>query len=81
MLRPYYETRANYNGILKTQKLRINDLESKVRDSKMTYNEALQNLEKISEEIHKMRDERRFSCSQQTVNGETVINNEIILLK
>lgn len=47
------------------------DLESKVRESKLTYNEALQNLEKISEEIHKMRDERRFSCSP-AVNGETV---------
>ncbi|XP_055684799.1 SH3 domain-binding protein 5 isoform X2 [Lutzomyia longipalpis] len=57
--RPYYETRANYNGLLKSQKQRVNDLESKVADAKMTYNEALKNLEKISEEIHKMRKERR----------------------
>ncbi|XP_055684798.1 SH3 domain-binding protein 5 isoform X1 [Lutzomyia longipalpis] len=56
---PYYETRANYNGLLKSQKQRVNDLESKVADAKMTYNEALKNLEKISEEIHKMRKERR----------------------
>uniref|UniRef100_A0A1L8DLY8 Putative btk-associated sh3-domain binding protein sab n=1 Tax=Nyssomyia neivai TaxID=330878 RepID=A0A1L8DLY8_9DIPT len=56
---PYYETRANYNGLLKTQKQRVNDLESRVADAKMTYNEALKNLEKISEEIHKMRKERR----------------------
>ncbi|GAB0094561.1 uncharacterized protein DMENIID0001_098780 [Sergentomyia squamirostris] len=69
---PYYETRANYNGVLKMQKQRINDLEVKVSEAKMTYNEALKNLEMISEEIHKMRKERQSlecgissgSCSQ-----------------
>lgn len=55
--RPYYETRANYNGLLKTQKNRITDLDSKVREAKTTYNEALQILEQISEEIHRMRSE------------------------
>lgn len=56
---PYYETRANYNGLLKTQKERINSLESRVAEAKMSYNDALKNLEQISEEIHKMRQERR----------------------
>lgn len=59
--RPYYETRANYNGLLLGQKKQIQELEMKVRDSKMTYNDALKNLEQISEEIHKMREERRYS--------------------
>ncbi|XP_055710926.1 SH3 domain-binding protein 5 isoform X2 [Phlebotomus papatasi] len=57
--RPYYETRANYNGLLKSQKQKVNDLEARVSDAKMTYNEALKNLERISEEIHKMRKERQ----------------------
>lgn len=53
--RPYYETRANYNGLLKAQKNRITDLETRVRDAKLTYNEALRLLEQISEEIHRQR--------------------------
>ncbi|KAL5277642.1 SH3BP5L family protein [Megaselia abdita] len=57
--RPYYETRANYNGLLKVQREKIVNLESKVSESKMTYNEALKKLEQISEEIHKMRQDRK----------------------
>ncbi|KAH8385464.1 hypothetical protein KR093_005087 [Drosophila rubida] len=55
---PYYETRANYNGLLKAQKLRVNDLEAKVSAAKLTYNEALKNLEQISEDIHRQRQQR-----------------------
>lgn len=65
IFRPYYEIRANYNGILKAQKKRIEELESKVSDAKMTYNDALKNLEQISEEIHKMREAKRLSCDAQ----------------
>ncbi|XP_032594120.1 SH3 domain-binding protein 5 isoform X2 [Drosophila grimshawi] len=56
--RPYYETRANYNGLLKAQKLRVNELETKVSAAKLTYNEALKNLEQISEDIHRQRQQR-----------------------
>lgn len=59
LYRPYYETRANYNGILKAQKEKINNLENKVADAKMTYNEALNNLEQISEEIHRQRQQKQ----------------------
>ncbi|XP_030386598.1 uncharacterized protein LOC115633309 isoform X2 [Scaptodrosophila lebanonensis] len=57
--RPYYETRANYNGLLKAQKLRVNELEAKVSAAKLTYNEALKNLEQISEDIHRQRQQRK----------------------
>ncbi|XP_036319578.1 SH3 domain-binding protein 5-like isoform X1 [Rhagoletis pomonella] len=57
--RPFYEARANYNGLLKAQKQKINELESKVTEAKMTYNEALKNLEQISEDIHRQRQEKR----------------------
>lgn len=60
MCRPYYELRANYNGLLKAQKKRIEELERNVAEAKAMYNEALKNLEKISEEIHRMREERRL---------------------
>ncbi|XP_030566002.1 SH3 domain-binding protein 5 isoform X2 [Drosophila novamexicana] len=56
--RPYYETRANYNGLLKAQKLRVNELETRVSAAKLTYNEALKNLEQISEDIHRQRQQR-----------------------
>uniref|UniRef100_A0A1B0AXP5 SH3 domain-binding protein 5 n=1 Tax=Glossina palpalis gambiensis TaxID=67801 RepID=A0A1B0AXP5_9MUSC len=62
---PFYETRANYNGILKTQKNKINDLEHKVTEAKMSYNEALKNLERISEEIHHQRQQQQERKQQQ----------------
>lgn len=64
--RPYYETRANYNGLLKVQREKIVNLEHKVSDSKMTYNEALKKLEQISEEIHKMRQDRKNYLNKLT---------------
>ncbi|TMW41610.1 hypothetical protein DOY81_013311 [Sarcophaga bullata] len=67
--KPYYETRANYNGILKAQKEKINDLESRVAEAKMTYNEALKNLEQISEEIHRQRQQKQ----QNLMNYETML--------
>ncbi|KAM7347498.1 uncharacterized protein ACRADG_007067 isoform 2-T2 [Cochliomyia hominivorax] len=67
--RPYYETRANYNGILKAQKEKINNLENRVADAKMTYNEALKNLEQISEEIHRQRQQKQ----QNLMNYETML--------
>lgn len=56
-------------------------MESKILDAKMNYNEALRNLETISEEIHKLRqltgakleefdlqDEKQHNCqSQQSI--------------
>ncbi|XP_075156058.1 uncharacterized protein LOC142229390 isoform X2 [Haematobia irritans] len=66
---PYYETRANYNGILKSQKEKINSLENKVAEAKMTYNEALKNLEQISEEIHRQRQQQQ----QNLLNYETMM--------
>ncbi|XP_023302447.2 uncharacterized protein LOC111684497 isoform X2 [Lucilia cuprina] len=66
---PYYETRANYNGILKAQKEKINSLENRVAEAKMTYNEALKNLEQISEEIHRQRQQKQANL----LNYETML--------
>lgn len=44
-----------------------------MRDAKMTYNEALKNLEQISEEIHKMREQRRLSNDTAEI-VESVVN-------
>ncbi|XP_017761541.1 PREDICTED: uncharacterized protein LOC108551785 isoform X2 [Eufriesea mexicana] len=53
--RPYYEMKAHFNQMLEEQKLRVSALESSVGEAKMTYAEALRNLEKISDEIHRTR--------------------------
>lgn len=42
-------------------KLRIIEMESEVQKAKSAYNEALQNLEKISDEIHKLREEQKLN--------------------
>lgn len=42
-------------------KLRIIEMESEVQKAKSAYNEALQNLEKISDEIHKLREEKKLN--------------------
>lgn len=55
MNRPYYETKAHFNQVLENQKKRVGALEKSVSDAKTTYAQALRNLEKISDEIHKVR--------------------------
>ncbi|XP_076241955.1 uncharacterized protein LOC143183967 isoform X2 [Calliopsis andreniformis] len=52
---PYYEMKAQFNQMLEEQKLRVSALERSVGEAKMTYAEALRNLEKISDEIHRTR--------------------------
>lgn len=52
--RPYYEMKAQFNQALEKQKARVGILEQSVGEAKMTYAEALRNLEKISDEIHRV---------------------------
>lgn len=59
--RPYYETRANANARLRSLKSKIVEMEKDVLRTKATYNEALQNLEKISDEIHKLREDQKLN--------------------
>ncbi|KAJ8687351.1 hypothetical protein QAD02_023145 [Eretmocerus hayati] len=60
LMLPYYEMKAHFNHALEEQKLRVSALERSVTDAKMTYAEALRNLERISDEIHKTR---RYDCA------------------
>ncbi|KAG5891765.1 hypothetical protein JTB14_012499 [Gonioctena quinquepunctata] len=52
MFLPYYEMKAHYNQLLEQQKSRVQTLESQVSTAKLTYADALRNLEQISDEIH-----------------------------
>uniref|UniRef100_A0AAG5D9S9 Uncharacterized protein n=1 Tax=Anopheles atroparvus TaxID=41427 RepID=A0AAG5D9S9_ANOAO len=62
---PYYELRANYNALLLEQKQKVVELEAKVAQSKLRYNEALSSLERISEEIHRQRKARANSVDDE----------------
>jgi SH3 domain-binding protein 5 (SH3BP5) len=42
-------------------KLKIIEMEKDVSKAKSAYNEALQNLEKISDEIHKLREDQKLN--------------------
>ncbi|XP_055641453.1 uncharacterized protein LOC129778523 isoform X2 [Toxorhynchites rutilus septentrionalis] len=69
--RPYYELRANYNALLLEHKQKVVDLEAKVSEAKMTYNEALTSLEKISEEIHQQRKARASSIDEDASSSSS----------
>ncbi|XP_043280513.1 uncharacterized protein [Venturia canescens] len=55
LMLPYYEMKALFNQMLEEQKTRVSVLERSVGEAKMTYAEALRNLERISDEIHRTR--------------------------
>lgn len=48
-------------------------MESKILNAKMTYNEALKNLEDISEEIHRLREETRIKLEGYDKESEPVV--------
>lgn len=52
--RPYYEMKAHFNQMLEEQKMKVSALERSVGEAKASYAEALRNLEKISDEIHRV---------------------------
>lgn len=48
---------------LKNMKSRMIEIETEVQESKTAYNDALQNLEEISNEIHRLRQDQAFENS------------------
>lgn len=53
--RSYYQEKSRWNIQLEAQSIRLNELERLIAYSKSIYNEAMQNLSKISEDIHNKR--------------------------
>ena len=54
--RPYFELKSAVNQQLEAQKQQVRQLEESVGRAKMTYSQALANLETISDEIHRVSD-------------------------
>lgn len=69
--RPYFEEKARYNSLLDTQKNKVQALEKDVGNAKLTYSQALRNLEKISEEIHRHRSSFMSQNAPPTSSKET----------
>ncbi|XP_054708740.1 SH3 domain-binding protein 5-like isoform X2 [Uloborus diversus] len=53
--RPYFEMKAQFNQLLEEQRKKVHRLEENVLKIKMSYADALHNLEEISDEIHQKR--------------------------
>ncbi|KAF5301653.1 hypothetical protein FQA39_LY10700 [Lamprigera yunnana] len=64
---PYFEMKAQFNQLLEQQKMKVQSLDSFVTASKLTYADALRNLEQISDEIHRSRSKSN-SIISSTVN-------------
>ncbi|XP_051172754.1 227 kDa spindle- and centromere-associated protein-like isoform X2 [Leptopilina boulardi] len=69
--RRYYEMKAHFNQMLEEQKTRVSVLERSVGEAKMTYADALRNLERISDEIHRTR---KYDDGKQTESQENSVN-------
>ncbi|KFM72184.1 SH3 domain-binding protein 5-like protein, partial [Stegodyphus mimosarum] len=54
-LLPYFEMKAKFNQLLEEQRKKVHHLEENVLKVKMSYADALHNLEEISDEIHQKR--------------------------
>lgn len=48
---------------LRNMKIKMGEMENDIQKTKAAYNDALQNLEKISDEIHKLREEQKLRGS------------------
>lgn len=67
--RPYFEMKAQFNQMLEEQKKKVHQLEENVTKVKMSYADALHNLEEISDEIHHKRKSKEI---QNQERGEGV---------
>ena len=62
--RPYFEVKARFNQILDDQKRQVQLIEETIVMTKNGYSDSLKELEKISEEIHHRRAQRRLQCQK-----------------
>lgn len=55
--------KAHFNQLLEQQKHKVQCLEAHVANAKLSYSDALRNLEQISDEIHKTRSKANSICT------------------
>lgn len=73
--------KAHFNQLLEQQKHRVQCLESQVANVKLSYSDALRNLEQISDEIHKTRSKASSICNstakQSSVDSGDSFSEEV----
>lgn len=63
--------KAHFNHLLEVQRSKVQNLESQVCNAKLTYADALRNLEQISDEIHRTRSTTHKNLSKTQEQQET----------
>lgn len=56
--------KAQFNHLLEVQRAKVQNLESQVCNAKLTYADALRNLEQISDEIHRTRSKTQYTLAK-----------------
>lgn len=78
--RPYYEMKAHFNQLLEQQKAKVQNFEAQVSSSKLTYAEALRNLEQISDEIHQNRKKASLVAHSLANNKQRSLDSNVSML-
>lgn len=78
--RPYYEMKAHFHQLLEQQKSKVQTLEGQVQNSKLTYADALRNLEQISDEIHQNRKKASMLMNSLANNKQRSLDSTVSML-
>lgn len=68
--------KAHFNQLLEQQKHKVQCLESQVANAKLSYSDALRNLEQISDEIHRTRSKASSICNSSAAKQSSVDSGE-----
>lgn len=72
--------KAHFNQVLEQQKHKVQCLETQVTSAKLSYSDALRNLEQISDEIHRTRSKASSICNstakQDSVDSSDSLSDE-----
>lgn len=72
--------KAHFNQLLEQQKARAQSLEAQVASSKLTYADALRNLEQISDEIHQNRKKASLIAQSLANNKQRSLDSNVSML-
>lgn len=72
--------RAHFNQLLEQQKAKAQHLEAQVAASKLTYADALRNLEQISDEIHQNRKKASLVANSLANNKQRSLDSNVSML-
>lgn len=72
--------RAHFNQLFEQQKAKVQGLEAQVATSKLTYADALRNLEEISDEIHQNRKKASLVALTLANNKQRSLDSNVSML-